>query len=105
MASKYDIRRASNAEGIPAMQKANTRGFDPKQFPPPSGGKEPDKEEEKKEEQNWFGDLLSAIGLTPERREAIGDTIAEGYMAQNELDRDLAEMQQREWGGQAKGFR
>ena len=99
MASKYDIRRASNAEGIPSMQKANTRGFDPKQFPPPSGGKEPDKKEDQEEEQGWLGDLLSAIGLPPERLQHIGDTIAEGYMAQNELDRDLAEMQQREWGG------
>jgi hypothetical protein len=101
MASKYDIRRTSNAQGIPAMQKANTRGFDPRQFEPPTGEEDRDKdnEREEEEEQNWFGDLLSAIGLTPERREAIG----EGLVAQQQIESYIAEDQPRlfkqEWGG------
>ena len=75
MASKYDIRRASNAEGIPAMQKANTRGFDPKQFPPPSGGKEPDKEKSKEDDETLFSKLFGGlIDLTQASR--IG---AQGY--------------------------
>ena len=56
MASKYDIRRTSNAQGIPAMQKANTRGFDPKQFEPPTGEEDRDKEEREEE-----GGVINAI--------------------------------------------
>ena len=93
----YDMRRVGNAQGVPAMQKANTRGFDPRQFKPPTGEEEREDEEREEEEEDggWFDSLLTAIGLTDERRGAI----AEGLIAQQELDRDLVEMQQREWGG------
>ena len=80
MASKYDIRRTSNAQGIPAMQKANTRGFDPKQFEPPTGEEDRDKDNEREEEDDGlfsrlFDGLLSTIGSplggTPTPRETF----------------------------------
>ena len=61
MASKYDIRRTSNAQGIPAMQKANTRGFDPKQFEPPTGEEDRDKEE-REEESGVINAIKAAFG-------------------------------------------
>ena len=46
----YDMRRVGNAQGVPAMQKANTRGFDPRQFKPPTGEEEREDEEREEDE-------------------------------------------------------